>query len=84
VRIQTETSREPNPVNSKVLVFALPPKAFQAGRCLAAVGVVRAPLTAAMERAGRAPFDVGTLKAYLQTAAARVQCGEHGLVVAHV
>lgn len=40
--------------------------------------------TAAMKRAGGAPFDVRTLKAYLQAAAPRVQYGEHGVVVAHV
>ena len=37
-----------------------------------------------MERAGGAPCDVGTLKAYQQAAAARVQCGEHRLLVADV
>jgi hypothetical protein len=34
-----------------------------------------------MERAGGAALDVGTMKAYLQAAAPRVQRGEHGVVV---
>jgi len=84
VSIQIETSRQPNPLNSNVLVFALPPKGFQAGRCSRCRRRCRCPFDGGDGTCRWRTFDVGTLNAYLQTAAPRVRCGEHGLVVAHV
>jgi hypothetical protein len=57
VLIQTETSRGRDPVTSEVLVFAVRPKASQASRCSRCRPRCPGPLlTAAMERAGGAPW----------------------------
>jgi transposase len=83
VTIETETSRGKNPVTSEVLVFSVRPKASQAGRCPRCRA--RCPGYDSGDGIRRwRTLDVGTTKAYLQAAAPRVQCPEHGVVVAHV
>jgi transposase len=80
--IETETSRGRNPVTSEVLVFTVRPKASQASRCSRCRR--RCPGYDGGDGTRRwRTLDVGTTKAYLQATAPRVQCGEHGVVVAH-
>jgi transposase len=83
VTIETETSRGRSPVTSEVLVFSVRPKASQVSRCSRCRA--RCPGYDAGEGGRRwRTLDVGTTKAYLQAAAPRVACVEHGVVVAHV
>jgi transposase len=87
VTIQTETTGRKQPKTSEVLVFSVRPKASQAGRCSRCRR--RCPGYDAGGRDGDGTrrwrtLDVGTTKAYLQSAAPRVACTEHGVVVAHV
>ncbi len=87
VMIETETTGRMRLRSSEVLVFSVRPRASQAGRCSRCRK--RCPGYDAGGRGGDAPrrwrtLDVGTTKAYLQAAAPRVACVEHGVVVAHV
>ena len=87
VTIQTETTGRKRPKTSEVLVLSVRPTASQAGRCSRCRK--RCPGYDAGGRDGDGTrrwrtLDVGTTKAYLQAAAPRVQCPEHGVVVAHV
>ena len=64
-------------------MFAVRPKAAAAGRCSRCRR--RCPGYDGGDGMRRwRTLDVGTTKAYLQAAAPRVQCREHGVVVAHV
>lgn len=87
VTIESETSRGKRPVTSEVLVFSVRPKASQAGRCSRCrkrcAGYDAGARGRDATRRWRT-LDVGTMKAYLQATAPRVQCGEHGVVIAHV
>jgi len=61
-------------------VFAVRPKASQAGRCSRCRR--RCPGYDSEDGTRRwRTLDVGTTKAYLQAAAPRVECAEHGAVV---
>jgi transposase len=83
VTIETETSRGKRPKTSEVLVFAVRCKAREAGRCSRCRK--RCPGYDGGDGTRRwRTLDVGTTKAYLQAAAPRVECPEHGVVVAHV
>ena len=83
VSIETETSRGKVPTTSEVFVFSVRPKAPQAGRCSQCCR--RCPGYDAGDGVRRwRTLNVGTTKAYLRAAAPRVECGEHGVVVAHV
>ena len=83
VSIETETSRGRNPVTSEVLVFGVRPKASHSGRCSRCRR--RCPGYDGGDGTRRwRTLDVGTTKAYLQAPAPRVECAEHGAVVAHV
>ena len=87
VTIETETTGRKKPKTSEILVFSVRPKASQAGRCSRCRK--RCPGYDAGGRDGERTrrwrtLDVGTTKAYLQAAAPRVACEEHGVVVAHV
>ncbi|UQX10349.1 ISL3 family transposase [Candidatus Mycobacterium methanotrophicum] len=83
VSIEVETSRAKTPVSSEVLVFSVRPKASQTSRCSRCRR--RCPGYDGGESSRRwRTLDVGATKAYLQAAAPRVQCSEHGVVVAHV
>ncbi|UQX11253.1 transposase family protein [Candidatus Mycobacterium methanotrophicum] len=83
VMIETETSRGKRPVTSEALVFAVRPKANQASRCSRCQK--RCPGYDGGDAIRRwRSLDLGTTKAYLQAAAPRVACPEHGVVVAHV
>lgn len=83
VVIETETSRGKRAQTSEVLVLLVRPKASQAGRCSHCKK--RCPGYDGRDRTRRwRTLDVGTTKAYLQSGVARVQCREHGVVVAHV
>ena len=87
VTIETETAGRKKPKTSEILVFSVRPKASQAGRCSRCRK--RCPGYDAGGRDGEGTrrwrtLDVGTTKAYLQAAAPRVACEEHGVVVAHV
>ena len=87
VTIETETTGRKKPKTSEILVFSVRPKAPQAGRCSRCRK--RCPGYDAGGRDGERTrrwrtLDVGTTKAYLQAAAPRVACEEHGVVVAHV
>jgi len=87
VTIETETTGRKKPTTSEVLVFSVRLKASQAGRCSRCRK--RCPGYDAGGRDGGGTrrwrtLDVGTSKAYLQAVAPRVQCEEHGVVVAHV
>jgi transposase len=83
VSVDTETSRGKDPVTSEVMVFSVRPKASQASRCSQCRK--RCPGYDAGEGTRRwRALDVGTTKAYLQAAAPRVACPDHGVVVAHV
>ena len=83
VAIETETSRGKNPTTSEVLVLSVRPKASQAGRCSRCRK--RCPGYDGGDGIRRwRTLDVGTTKAYLQAAVPRVECPEHGVVVAHV
>jgi transposase len=83
VSIEAETSRGRNPVTSEVLVFSVRPKAFEVGRCSRCRRRCPGYDGGDVQRRWRT-LDVGTTKAYLQAAAPRVECDEHGVVVAHV
>ena len=83
VAIETETSRGKRPQTSEVLVLSVRPKASQAGRCS------RCRRRCPGYDGGVGPrrwrtLDVGTTKTYLQASVPRVQCAQHGVVVAHV
>jgi transposase len=83
VSIEVETSRGKKPVTSEVLVLSVRPKASQASRCSRCRK--RCPGYDSGDGTRRwRTLDIGTTKAYLQAAVPRVQCGEHGVVVAHV
>ncbi|UQX12748.1 ISL3 family transposase [Candidatus Mycobacterium methanotrophicum] len=83
VMIETETSRGKRPVTSEVLVFAVRPKANQASRCSRCRK--RCPGYDGGDGIRRwRTLDLGTTKTYLQAAAPRVACPEHGVVVMHV
>ena len=87
VTIETETTGRKKPKTSEILVFSVRPKASQAGRCSRCRK--RCPGYDAGGRDGEGTrrwrtLDVGTTKAYLQAAAPRVACEEHGVMVAHV
>ncbi|HUH72036.1 MAG TPA: transposase family protein [Mycobacterium sp.] len=83
VAVETETSRRKRPVISEVLVLSVRPKASQAGRSSRCRN--RCPGYDGGDGMRRwRTLDIGTTKAYLRAAAARVDCEEHGVVVAHV
>jgi transposase len=83
VSIEVETSRGKNPATSEVLVLSVRPKASQTNRCSQCRK--RCPGYDSGDGTRRwRTLDVGTAKAYLQAAVPRVQCREHGVVVAHV
>ena len=83
VSIETETSRGKTPVTSEVLVLSVRPKVCRASRCPHCRK--RCPGYDSGEGTRRwRTLDVGATKAYLQAAAPRVQCPEHGVAVAHV
>lgn len=83
VAIETETSRGSNPVISEVLVLSVRPKASQVGRCSRCRRRCAGYDGGDGTRRWRT-LDAGTTKAYLQASAPRVDCAEHGVVVAHV
>jgi len=83
VSIEIETSRGRNPVTSEVLVLSVRPKASQASRCSRCRK--RCPGYDGGDGMRRwRTLDVGTMKAYLQATAPRVDCAEHGVVIADV
>ena len=83
VAIETETTRGRRPVTSEVLVVSVRCKASQASRCSRCRR--RCPGYDSGDAARRwRTLDVGTTKAYLQAVVPRVECTEHGVVVAHV
>jgi transposase len=83
VSIEVETSRGKKPVTSEVLVLSVRPRASQASRCSRCRK--RCPGYDSGDGTRRwRTLDIGTTKAYLQAAVPRVQCEEHGVVVAHV
>ena len=83
VSIETEASRGRRLVTSEVLVLSVRPIASQASRCSRCRK--RCPGYDDGDGVRRwRTLDVGTTKAYLQAAAPRVECPEHGVVVAHV
>jgi transposase len=83
VSVEVETSRGRDPVTSEVLVFSVRPIAAQAGRCSQCRK--RCPGYDEGDGVRRwRTLDSGTTKTYLQASAPRVQCGAHGVVVAHV
>ena len=83
ISIEVETSRGKRPQAAEVLVLSVRPQAAQAGRCSRCRK--RCPGYDGGDGLRRwRTLDVGTTKAYLQAAAPRVQCLEHGVVVAHV
>ena len=87
VTIETETTGQKKPKTSEVLVFSVRPKASQAGRCSRCRKRCSGYDAGGRDGDGRRRWrtlDVGTTKAYLQAAAPRVECPEHGVVVAHV
>ncbi|KAA8955019.1 MAG: ISL3 family transposase [Mycobacterium sp.] len=85
VDLQVETRRQRGQlVASEVLVISVRPKAAAARRCSRCKA--RCP---GYDGGGDGvrrwrTLDVGTTKCYLQGAAPRVECGEHGVVVADV
>jgi len=83
VAVEVETSRGRSGNASEVLVFSVRPKAAEAGRCSRCRRRCPGYDDGAGVRRWRT-LDVGTTKAYLQASVARVECGEHGVVVAHV
>ena len=83
VAVEVETSRGRSARTSEVLVFAVRPKAAAASRCSRCRR--RCPGYDSGDGLRRwRSLDVGTSKAYLQASAPRVECAEHGVVVAHV
>lgn len=84
VVIETETRRQlGKSISEEVLVLSVRPKASAAGRCSRCRR--RCPGYDGGDTTRRwRTLDVGTTKAYLQAAAPRVACPEHGVVVAHV
>ena len=84
VDIEVETRlKGKQPVSSEVLVLRVRPKAGELGRCSRCLTRCPGYDGGDGERRWRT-LDVGTTKAYLQAAAPRVSCPEHGVVVAHV
>jgi transposase len=83
VSIEVETPQGKKPVSGEVLVLSVRPKASQASRCSRCQSRCPGYDDGDGTRRWRT-LDVGTTKAYLQAAAPRVQCEEHGVVVAHV
>jgi transposase len=83
VSIEVETTRGKKPATSEVLVLSVRPKAAQASRCSRCHRQCPGYDSGDGTRRWRT-LDVGTTKAYLQAAVPRVQCREHGVVVAHV
>jgi transposase len=82
IEVETRQVRKV-PVASEVLVLRVRPKATAAGRCSRCLTRCPGYDSGDGERRWRT-LDVGTTKAYLQAAAPRVECPEHGVVVAHV
>lgn len=83
VSLEVETSRARVPVAGEVLVLTVRPKAGAAGRCSRCKA--RCPGYDGGDGMRRwRSLDVGTTKAYLRAEAPRVECGEHGVVVADV
>lgn len=83
VTIETETSRGKRPKTTEVLVFSVRCKTGEAGRCSRCRK--RCPGYDGGDGTRRwRTLDVGTTKAYLQASVPRVQCPEHGVVVAHL
>jgi transposase len=83
VSIEVETSRGRKPVTGEVLVLSVRPKASQTSRCSQCHK--RCPGYDSGDGVRRwRSLDVGATKTYLQAAVPRVQCREHGVVVAHV
>jgi transposase len=83
VSVEVETTRGKDPVTSEVLVFSVRPKASRTGRCSQCQKRCPGYDSGGGTRRWRT-LDVGTTKAYLRAAVPRVQCREHGVVVAHV
>jgi len=83
VAIEVETSRGKRPQTSEVLVLTVRPKASEAGRCSRCRRRCPGYDGGDGTRKWRT-LDMGTTKTYLQAAAPRVSCAEHGVVVAHV
>ena len=70
-------------MTTEVVVVSVRPKAGQAGRCSQCQR--RCPGYDKGEQTRRwRTLDMGTTKVYLQATTPRVQCREHGVVVAHV
>lgn len=83
VTVEVETPRGRSGNTSEVLVFSVRPKAAAASRCSRCRR--RCPGYDSGDGIRRwRTLDVGTSKAYLQASAPRVECAEHGVVVAHV
>lgn len=81
--IQAESTRGKTPTTSEVLVLSVRPKASQVSRCSRCRK--RCPGYDGGDGLRRwRSLDMGTMKVYLQAAAPRVACPEHGVVVAHV
>ena len=83
VTIETETSRGKRPQTSEVMVLSVRPKAAVAGRCSRCRKGCPGYDSGIGPRQWRT-LDVGTTKTYLQASVPRVQCAQHGVVVAHV
>ena len=82
IEVETRLQRK-KPVSSEVLVLRVRPKAAAVRRCSRCLKRCPGYDGGDGERRWRT-LDVGTTKAYLQAAAPRVSCPEHGVVVAHV
>jgi transposase len=82
VEVETRQKRKET-VSDEVLVIRVRPKAAHAGRCSLCRVVCPGYDAGGGTRRWRT-LDVGTTKAYLEAAAPRVSCPEHGVVVAHV
>ena len=83
VAIEVETSRRKWPQTREVLVLTVRPKASEAGRCSRCRRRCPGYDGGDGTRKWRT-LDMGTTKTYLQAAAPRVSCAEHGVVVVHV
>lgn len=84
VDLQVETRRQRGQlVSSEVLIMSVRPKAAAARRCSRCKARCPGYDVADAPRRWRT-LDVGTTKCYLQAYAPRVECREHGVVVADV
>jgi transposase len=84
VTVEVETRQKgKQTVSDEVLVIRVRPKSSQAGRCSQCRKSCPGYDAGAGTRRWRT-LDIGTTKAYLEAAAPRVSCHEHGVVVAHV